>query len=133
MNAAEYAKHRGISKMRVSQYIAQGKISATKIGRGELFEAIEALGFLRVNVLGPLILDKQGARPQGLRKIERHATIEQQDMLKRTLAGYDAGECLQALHVAIDLYRVLKTTTGNPLLEQQVLDYLQTIKHKKEG
>ena len=34
MNAAEYAKHRGISKMRVSQYIAQGKISATKIGRG---------------------------------------------------------------------------------------------------
>jgi len=34
MNTVEYAKHRGISKMRVSQYIAQGKISATKVGRG---------------------------------------------------------------------------------------------------
>jgi hypothetical protein len=34
MNAAEYARHRGVSKMRVSQYIASGMISATKIGRG---------------------------------------------------------------------------------------------------
>lgn len=34
MNTVEYAKHRGISKMRVSQYIAQGKITATKVGRG---------------------------------------------------------------------------------------------------
>lgn len=34
MNAAEYARHRGLSRMRISQYIATGKISATKVGRG---------------------------------------------------------------------------------------------------
>jgi len=105
--------------------------TATKIGRGELFEAIEALGFLRVNVLGPLILEKQGARPQGLRKIERHAKKEQQDMLKRTLAGYDDGECLQALQGSIELYRAIRTTGVNPVFEKHVLDYLQTINPKR--
>lgn len=34
MNAAEYARHRGVSKMRVSQYISLGMISAAKVGRG---------------------------------------------------------------------------------------------------
>lgn len=34
MNAADYARHRGVSKARVSQWIAEGKISVEKIGRG---------------------------------------------------------------------------------------------------
>src|ERR1044072_7553111 len=44
--------------------------AATKIARGELFEAIEFLSFLRVTVLGPLALARAGARPSGVRKIE---------------------------------------------------------------
>ena len=36
-----------------------------KIGRGELFEALEGLSFLRTTVLGPLALLRSGARPPG--------------------------------------------------------------------
>jgi len=38
---------------------------ATKIARGELFEAIDALEFVRARVLGPLILTEAGAQPNG--------------------------------------------------------------------
>lgn len=34
MNAAEYARHRGISKVQVGKYIDQGKITARRVGRG---------------------------------------------------------------------------------------------------
>ena len=44
--------------------------AAGKIGRGELFEAIEGLSFLRVQVLGSLALLSRRARPSGVRKIE---------------------------------------------------------------
>lgn len=34
MNAAEYAKHRGVSKVQVGKYIDEGKITARRVGRG---------------------------------------------------------------------------------------------------
>src|SRR5437867_1981642 len=37
---------------------------AVKIARGELFEAIDGLGFLRARVLGPLVLFQAGVQPQ---------------------------------------------------------------------
>lgn len=43
---------------------------AGKIGRGELFETIESLSVLRNLVLGPMILYKEGARSQGVHRIE---------------------------------------------------------------
>jgi hypothetical protein len=33
MNAAQYARHRGISKVQVGKYIAEGKITARRVGR----------------------------------------------------------------------------------------------------
>lgn len=41
-----------------------------RIARGELFEAINFLSFLRYHVLGPLALERAGQRPIGLRRIE---------------------------------------------------------------
>lgn len=38
--------------------------AGTKLGRGEIFEAIEMLSFLRVTVLGPLALMKNGCLPR---------------------------------------------------------------------
>ena len=104
--------------------------SATKIGRGELFEAVEAIGFLRVHVLGPVILQKKGARPQGLRKIERYASQGELEKMKRTLASYDARDCLRALRESVGLYRTLRENPGNQTLEKLVNEYLNQIERQ---
>src|ERR1041384_8557288 len=46
-------------------HYAQGKIA-----RGELFEAIDMLGFVRKRVLGPLALMAAGTLPNGVRRVE---------------------------------------------------------------
>ncbi len=103
---------------------------ATKIGRGELFEAIESLSFLRVNVLGPLALYRAGRRPAGVRKIEMLAP-EFAVELRRTIANYEAADCLRALRASVDLYRSLRPnvngteTEGEP--EKVALEYLSKI------
>lgn len=43
---------------------------AQKIGRGEIFEAVDMINYLRSGVLAPLALQRAGARPQGGRRIE---------------------------------------------------------------
>lgn len=101
--------------------------TATKIGRGELFEAIDSIGFIRIRVLGPLILTKHAARPQGLRKVEFVASAEELMALKQTIPTYDAGECVQALRCSVDLYRRLRKSSGNIQAENLATEYLDQI------
>src|SRR5678815_3323067 len=75
--------------------------AATKIGRGELFEAIDFLSFLRGAVLGPLALARAGARPSGVRKIETTAPAFAVE-LQHTIATHDAADCLRALRACVD-------------------------------
>jgi hypothetical protein len=101
--------------------------TATKIGRGEIFEAVDAIGFLRVNVLGPIILNQNGARPQGLRKLEQHASQEELKILRRTLPVYDARDCLRALHESVELYNTIREAPVNQGIEKLVVEYLSQI------
>jgi hypothetical protein len=78
-----------------------------KIARGEIFEAIDSLSFLRATVLGPLALARAGARPSGVRKIERQAPDVAQ-ALAGTIALPDRAACLAALRSAVELYRSLR-------------------------
>ena len=103
---------------------------ATKIGRGEIFEAIEAVGFIRANVLGPIILQENGARPQGLRKIERYASQEELEKMKSTLVSYDTQDCLRALCESMELYRSFRNVQGNQRLENLVDEYLTQIENQ---
>ncbi len=64
--------------------------TTVKIGRGELFEALDALAFLRSRVLGPLVLLDRGVQPQGLRRIEVPAP-DCVAAMRGTVGGYDAG------------------------------------------
>jgi predicted nucleotidyltransferase len=98
--------------------------TATKIARGELFEALEAIAFLRGHVLGPIILEKHGARPQGLRQLETHASQGDLKQLRATLTKYDAGDCLRALRESVILYETIRHVMGNEILEKHVKDYL---------
>ena len=89
--------------------------AATKLARGELFEALNMIAYLRDRVLGPLALLEAAARPNGLRHIETLAP-RRIPALRATLAGLDAPEIRQALEAAIVCYRDLRTALAPPSL-----------------
>jgi hypothetical protein len=99
--------------------------TATKIGRGELFEALHTLDYLRAVVLGPLGLLQVGARPAGVRRVES-AAPELAQRLEATVAKYDAADCLRALRACTEVYRWLRPTTPTRV-EAHVMSYLATI------
>ena len=78
--------------------------AAAKAGRGELLECLDALSLLRAAVLGPLISVERGARPSGVRRLERIAP-DRLPQLHATLAAPNPTACLEALIAAADLYR----------------------------
>ena len=86
-----------------------------KIARGELFETIDGLGFIRARVLGPLILAERGAQPTGVRRIEC-AAPDAVEPLRATLPTHDADSCLRALRATIALYRSLRERVATDAL-----------------
>jgi hypothetical protein len=86
---------------------------AAKIGRGELFECLEILTLLRSAALGPLIAREHGQRPQGVRRVERHAP-EVVDALAATVGDHSRAGCTAALRAAADLYRTLRARAADP-------------------
>lgn len=105
---------------------------AAKIGRGELFEAIGFLAYLRAEVLGPLSLLVSGERPSGVRKLEFAAPNLARQM-QATVSAYDAGMCAAALRATADMYRELrarlvsKELKFNPRAEEAAMEYLADI------
>ena len=101
------------------------------IRRGELFDAIEGLSFLRQRVLGPLMQLKNGKPPSGVRNIEATAPAEI-PRLVATLAEHNPKSCLRALKSAADLYIYLRGYNISKLLsredaQRRALQYLNTI------
>lgn len=103
--------------------------AATKIARGELFEAIDFLAFLRGTVLGPLALARAGARPTGVRKIETTAPDFALE-LQRTIATHDAADCLRALRVCVELYRSLAPRQSSERVEDAAMEYLTEVERR---
>jgi hypothetical protein len=91
---------------------------ATKIGRGELWEALDFLAFLRSRVLGPLALQARGARPSGVRRLEQHAP-DLSALLRRTLATHDKSSCCRALEATAELYLHLREELDRGALERR--------------
>jgi predicted nucleotidyltransferase len=108
-----------------------------RIGRGELFEAHDSLGLLRMWVLGPMALQAQGARPAGVRRIEKYAP-QYAKAMKATVGRYDGVSCVKALYASVELYRTLREQLANRDLErrtgaeQAVTKYLEQIKARIE-
>ncbi|MDW8801495.1 oxalate:formate antiporter [Clostridium sp. A1-XYC3] len=106
-----------------------------KIGRGEIFEAIEFISFMRQTVIGPLLLMKNGKLPRGVRKIETDAPNDL-FMLKETIATYDAKSCVRAIQGIIRLYVDLRDQlSDNELIrrseaEKYTKDYLNEIRNR---
>ena len=81
--------------------------AGAKLARGEYFECLDVLAYLRGVVLGPLIAVEHGQRPQGVRRIERYAP-ERARALEATVGDHSSAGCARALRTAADLYRELR-------------------------
>jgi len=109
--------------------------AATKIARGELFEAIDFLSFLRGTVLGPLALARAGAQPSGVRKIETLAPSFAVE-LQRTVAAHDAADCLRALRACVELYRSLtpqRSPDNRARVEDVAIEYLTKVERRYDS
>jgi hypothetical protein len=104
--------------------------AAARIGRGELFEVLDHLAFIRSRVLGPMGLRQGGARPSGVRRVEI-AVPQFADQLRETLATYSAADCCRALRRTVALYRALRSI---PLVdrraEEAAMSYLAQIEQR---
>jgi hypothetical protein len=109
---------------------------ASKIVRGELFEAVDFLALLRGAVLGPLALQRAGAAPTGVRRLEAAAPMFA-EALRQTVSAYDAVDCWRALNECVTLYRALRSESGNPNapseIEQVVMDYVKQSAAGRKG
>ncbi|NQX62735.1 nucleotidyltransferase domain-containing protein [Paenibacillus qinlingensis] len=103
---------------------------ATKLGRGELFELIDHLTFMRNAVLGPLFLIKNGELPAGVRRLEKHVS-EGLEELKETIPSHSRESCYHALQMTIRLYQQLRQDLGDfeykSEAEQVSVAYLESV------
>ena len=110
--------------------------SVLKIGRGEYFEALDGLSFLRQVVLGPLYHIKNNLLPRGVRKIEMQLPPIDQDALKNTVADYDRTSLFNALENCIAIYEKLRSDLFDQRIllqketELKVKQYLRDIKQR---
>ncbi|AMO57713.1 hypothetical protein [Endozoicomonas montiporae] len=102
-----------------------------KIGRGEYFEALEFLSFLRMQVLGSMALQKAGYDARGVRNIER-LLPDFTEKLKKTVATPDKQSLLNATTVAASLYLELRKSDLCLRSDARTLamDYLKTIQNR---
>lgn len=91
---------------------------AVKLARGELYEALDFLGFLRGVVLAPLGSLAHGRPARGVRLIERDLP-ELAVALRATVAGYDVREIRVALESAVALYLRLREESAPSSLERR--------------
>lgn len=97
-----------------------------KVIRGELFEAIDLITFLRGRVLGPLVLESVGAAPAGVRRLET-AAPDWARRLEGTVPSYAQGSCLRAIKVCAETYRALRGPTDQtpPQAEHVAMRFLR--------
>lgn len=82
--------------------------AATKLARGELYEAIGMLAFFREQVLGPLLYRRAGKNQRGVRRIET-LRLDEHGMLAATVATNDASSVRRAIEECIDIYMDLRS------------------------
>ena len=107
---------------------------ATKVARGEYFECLDGLGYIRAKVLAPLLQIKSKTAVRALRKVENKLNLPDLEDLKITVAQYSKASILKALDNSISVYRMLrrKLFTDKVQLqaraEKRSMEYLKKIK-----
>ncbi|CAM2070738.1 Nucleotidyltransferase domain-containing protein [Sulfidibacter corallicola] len=81
---------------------------ATKLGRGEFFEVLDMLAFLRVQVLGPLSKVVDGQLPRGVRRLEQDQPDRVAAFLTTVPTSVTFDDLAESLSSAADLYAALR-------------------------
>ncbi|GAB2645231.1 nucleotidyltransferase domain-containing protein [Vibrio panuliri] len=103
--------------------------AATKVARGEFFEALEFISFLRQNVLSPLALKQAGLTPSGVRTIEKRLP-EFSAKLLETVAIPEKESLIFALKQCVVLYLELRQNeevTVNDKAREACVGYLSEL------
>lgn len=90
--------------------------AAARAGRGEFYEAIDSLTFIRGQVLAPMLARAAGLPQRGVRRIEQVPGAS--TALRRTLSVPERAELRHALQAASELY--LSLSEGQPPLERRI-------------
>lgn len=107
---------------------------AGKVARGEYFECLDGLGFIRARVIAPLLQVKNNLQPRGLRKVEKQLSDTDLGNLKITIPQYGRASIIKTLENTIGVYRLLRKElfTAEILLQEQAevrsTEYLEKIK-----
>lgn len=107
---------------------------AGKAARGEYFECLDGLGYIRARVLAPLLQLKSNTLPRGLRKVEKKLTAPDLESLKITNAQYSKSSILKALDNTVSVYRSLRrklfpdTVVLQAKAEKRSMDFFKKIK-----
>ena len=115
--SAAMAKSKGVWPNREPQWFEDRiwiwiHYAAGRAARGEFFEAIDSLSFIRAQVLGPLISARSRLPQRGFRRVE---TVEgAAEALERTLADPNRLSIRSALLAAVDLYLKLRSASPPP-------------------
>jgi hypothetical protein len=107
---------------------------ASKAARGEYFECLDGLGFIRAKVLAPLLQVKSKTAVRGLRKVEKKLNLPDLEDLKITVAQYSKPSIIKALENTISVYRMLRRKLFTDTIELQAkaekrsMEYLKKLK-----
>ncbi len=82
--------------------------AALKVGRGEFFEAIDFLAFVRNAVLGPMLHLKNSSLPRGVRRAETTFGVAELTQLRKTVAMPERAILLSSLWEVMYLYESLR-------------------------
>lgn len=116
-----------------------GTFATLKLGRGENFEALDFLSFMRTTVTAPLFQIKNEKLPRGLRKVEMNYPKADLEKLVSTVPSYNTDSLFTSLDNTVNLYLELRQqifpTTINlrTAAQEKILQYLQEIKSLKQG
>ena len=108
---------------------------ASKAARGEYFECLDGLGFIRAKVLAPLLQVKSKTAVRGLRKVEKKLNLPDLEDLKITVAQYNKASIIKALENTVSVYRMLRRKLFTDKVELQIkaekrsMEYLKKIKN----
>lgn len=103
--------------------------AATKIARGEYFETLEFISFLRFSALSPLALKQAGLTPSGVRTIEKRLP-EFAQKLAKTVALPEKESLISALKHCVSIYLDLQQKEHVVIRESAKvasIDYLEQL------
>lgn len=93
--------------------------AALRLGRGELLELNDHLGYIRNTVLGSLQLMKYGFTPRRVRRAEQHLPPAALAELVSTIGRYERQALYQATLATVELYRKLRDYHATEHLQHQ--------------